>query len=124
MLRRFNAIGREGPILKELEKMPGTTLELFNLLLDECQKSRNDQDLQVLRRFFAWLAYAKEPLRLCAASRLLHFLAKDNTISIDEEVEHKSARYCSSYPLLSYSSCCSCPNMPALLLSSHVPIPV
>lgn len=92
MLRRLNAIGREGPILKELENLPKDTIELYEALLNDCQRSRTDEDREVLRKFFAWLAYAKEPLSVGSATKLLRYIAKDSTISVDEEVEHRSAR--------------------------------
>jgi len=47
---------------------------------------------KVLRKFFAWLAYAKEPLSVDLAARLLKYIEKDFTISVNEEVEHKSVR--------------------------------
>jgi hypothetical protein len=92
MLRRLNAIGREGPILKELENLPSNTTELYKVLLDDCQRSRTDADREVLRKFFAWLAYSKEPLNMGSATKLLNYIAKDNTISVDDEVEHRSSR--------------------------------
>lgn len=92
MLRRLNAIGREGPIVKELDCLPENTTELYKALLNDCQLSRTDEDRVVLKKFFAWLAYAKEPLRLGSATKLLKYIAKDSTISVDEEVEHRSAR--------------------------------
>lgn len=92
MLRRLNQIGREKAILRELDNLPSSTPELYKVLLDDCQKARTDQDVQVLRKFFAWLAYSKEPLSLGAANKLLHFIANENSISIDEELENRCAR--------------------------------
>jgi len=91
MLRRLNSVGREAPILKQLEDLPEDTTGIYKILLDDCERSRNDQDRLVLRRFFAWLAYSKEPLNMASATKLLEYIANGNTISVDEEVEHKSA---------------------------------
>lgn len=92
MLRRLNAIGREAPILKELEKLPDNTIMLYGMLLEDCQRDRTDADRDLLRRLFAWIAYSRERLHMGSAKRLLEYIAKDNRIVVDEEVEHKSAR--------------------------------
>ncbi|PKS12614.1 hypothetical protein jhhlp_000822 [Lomentospora prolificans] len=96
MLRRLNQIGREKAILRELEALPSSTTDVYRVLLSDCQKSRSDVDIEVLRKFFAWLAYSKKPLSLGAASRLLHFIAHDNNISIDEELDHRLLRLSNS----------------------------
>lgn len=92
MLRRLNQLGREKAILRELEKLPASTVDLYKVLLDDCQKGRTEQDIVVLRKLFAWLAYSKEPLSLGSAIRLLRFIADDNSISIDEELDNRCAR--------------------------------
>ncbi|SPO05139.1 uncharacterized protein DNG_07825 [Cephalotrichum gorgonifer] len=92
MLRRLNQIGREKAILRELDNLPSTTPDLYKILLDDCQKGRSEQDILVLRKFFAWLAYSKDSLSLGSASKLLNFIANDNNISIDEELENRCAR--------------------------------
>jgi hypothetical protein len=93
MLRRLNAIGREAPILKELEKLPDSTITLYGMLLEDCQRDRTDVERDLLRRLFAWIAYSRERLHMGSARRLLDYISKDNRIVVDEEVEHKSARY-------------------------------
>lgn len=97
MLRKLNQIGREKPVLRELDSLPSSTTDLYRVLLADCQKSRSDQDIAVLRKFFAWLAYSKMPLSLGAAGHLLHYIAQDNNISIDEELDHRCARYVVSH---------------------------
>jgi hypothetical protein len=92
MLRRLNAIGREAPILKELDKLPDNTIMLYSMLLEDCQRDRTDADRDLLRRLFAWIAYSRERLHMGSARRLLEYITKDNRIAVDEEVEHKSAR--------------------------------
>jgi hypothetical protein len=92
MLRRLNAIGREAPILKELEKLPDNTIMLYAMLLEDCQRDRTAADRDLLQRLFAWIAYSRERLHMGSARRLLEYIAKDNSIVVDEEIEHKSAR--------------------------------
>jgi hypothetical protein len=92
MLRRLNAIGQEAPILKELKKLPDTTIMLYGKLLEDCQRDRTDADRDLLRRLFAWIVYSRERLHMGSARRLLEYIAKDNRIVVDEEIELKSAR--------------------------------
>lgn len=92
-LRRLNAVGRDGPILKELGVLPSSTKELYRVLLEDCQRSRTGADLAALKSFFAWLAYSRRPLSVGLATRLLNHIAKESTIVVDEEIEHRSARY-------------------------------
>jgi hypothetical protein len=92
MLRRLNALGRDNVVLRELETLPKDTNDVYRALLKDCQKSRSAQDLEVLRTLFAWLAYSKSPVTLAVASTLLCSIAKDHSISIDEEIEHRCAR--------------------------------
>lgn len=92
MLRRLNQLGREKAILRELERLPSDTIDLYRMLLDDCQKGRTEQDIAVLRKFFAWLAYGRDALSIASASKLLYYIASDNNISIDEELEHRCAR--------------------------------
>ncbi|EON98245.1 hypothetical protein UCRPA7_6226 [Phaeoacremonium minimum UCRPA7] len=92
MLRRFNAIGREGPIWKELDNLPENTRSLYEQMLEECWKHRSDQERQALRKFFAWLAYSKEQLLLGMAKKLVSIIASEQTINVDEELDNKSSR--------------------------------
>jgi hypothetical protein len=59
MMRRLNAIGREGPITKELDSLPENTPALYHALFEECQRSRTSEDRELLRNLLAWLAYMK-----------------------------------------------------------------
>lgn len=92
MLRRFNAVGREGPIWKELDNLPQNTQALYEQLLEECWKHRSDQERLVLRKFFAWLAYSKEQLLLGMAKKLVSIIATEHSINVDEELDNKSSR--------------------------------
>ncbi|OJD28871.1 glyoxalase bleomycin resistance protein dioxygenase protein [Diplodia corticola] len=92
VLRRLNSLRREATILKELDKLPASLSDLYNLLLAECQKGRSDEDLASLKRLFAWLAYSKRPLAYGEASNLVAFVNDDAKLSLEEEIEGKSAR--------------------------------
>lgn len=93
MARRLNALGaREGPILKELDRLPENTEKLYETLLEECQRHRTPEELSTLRVFFAWLAYAKRQISLGEANKLIEIIATESGISIDEELDGKSSR--------------------------------
>ena len=94
VLRRLNSIGREGAALKYVrDGLPSSLSELYALMLAECQKRRTPEQLETLRRLFAWLAFSKQPLTLTEASNLVKLIiGEDDTFSLDEEIEGKSAR--------------------------------
>ena len=62
-------------------------------MLAECQKRRTPEQLETLRHLFAWLAFSKQPLTLTEASNLVRLIiGEDDSFSLDEEIEGKSAR--------------------------------
>ncbi|KAF4304116.1 glyoxalase bleomycin resistance protein dioxygenase protein [Botryosphaeria dothidea] len=92
VLRRLNSLRREAVIVKELEKLPDSLSDLYNLLLSECQKGRTGEEFDSLKRLFAWLAYSKRPLTLGEASNLVALVNEDAKLSLEEELEGRSAR--------------------------------
>ncbi|KAJ3545081.1 hypothetical protein NM208_g2690 [Fusarium decemcellulare] len=93
MLRTLDQLGRsETAVVRQLNNLPSCTTELYQIMLEECQKSRTDSEFVILKKFFAWLAYTTEPLYLGCARKLLNYIATDNTINIDEELENRCAR--------------------------------
>ncbi|KAH8895712.1 hypothetical protein GQ53DRAFT_803939 [Thozetella sp. PMI_491] len=91
ILRRLNALGREGLIIKEIAKAPGSTNELYETLLRECCKRRTGAGLEYLKHFFTWIAYSKAPLRLPQLTNIMERVANDSEFNIDDELEHRSA---------------------------------
>lgn len=83
---------REGLILRELDRLPDSTEQLYDLLIEECQRHRTPEELAALRIFFGWLAFSKENVSLGAANKLLQVIASESGISVDEELDGKSAR--------------------------------
>lgn len=92
MLLRLNQLGREAAVLRQLNNLPSNTADLYKIILDECQKARTEEEIVVLRKFFAWLAYAPAPLQLGCATMLLGHMGGENVISIDDELEHRCSR--------------------------------
>ena len=91
-LRRLEQLGRERAVLRELDNLPESTDKLYESVLNDCQKGRTDQEIVVLRQFFAWLAYTTDHLSLGPANKLLRYISKDTTIDVDEEVEQGCSR--------------------------------
>lgn len=93
MLRRYNIIGREGAVLKDMANFCPTDLSsLYDLMLLECQGRRSTEQYQTLKKLFAWLAFSRRPLTLNEASGLVNLTGQDSSFSIEEELEGKSAR--------------------------------
>lgn len=92
MLRRYNLLGREGPILRDMQKhLPSDLSSLYDLILKECQESRTEEQYKALKTLFTWLAFSKRPLTLDEANALMGFTRLPASF-IDEEIGGKSAR--------------------------------
>lgn len=91
-MRRLNSLGREGPILKELEQLPKDIESLYETILAECAKNRNPNERELLQGLFAWLAYAKSKLTIGEASILVDILTTEMSMSIEEELDGRLSR--------------------------------
>lgn len=91
-MRRLNSLGREGPILKELEQLPKDIESLYETILAECAKNRKSDERELLRGLFAWLAYAKSKLTIGEANMLIDILKKEMPLSIEEELDGRLSR--------------------------------
>lgn len=91
-MRRLNSLGREGPILKELEQLPKDIESLYETILAECAKNRNPDERELLRGLFAWLAYAKSKLSIGEANILIDILTTEMSMSIEEELDGRLSR--------------------------------
>ena len=93
MLRRLNSIGREGAVLKDIEKnMPDTMQGLYELMLAECQRGRTHDQYLALKTLFAMLAYSKRALTLGEAAHLIKLTDPDHSFDIEDEIIGRSAR--------------------------------
>lgn len=91
-MRRLNAIGREGLILKELKSLPENTTAIYHTLLEECQRNRTTEDRELLRSLLAWLAYTRSKFTVAEANLLIGIMQKENAISIEEELDGRLSR--------------------------------
>ncbi|KAF2856640.1 hypothetical protein T440DRAFT_437517 [Plenodomus tracheiphilus IPT5] len=92
IMRRFNTLGREGPILKELDDLADNTQVIYHNLLEECQRNRTSEDRELLRAFLAWLAYTKSKVTIAEANLLIEMITKEHVISIEEELDGRLSR--------------------------------
>jgi hypothetical protein len=92
MLRRFNKIGRETLVLKELENMPDGLQPLYFTMVAEIQDRRTSDQLQTMGRLFTWFAFSKRPLTLDEANDVSRLFGQDQTFSIEEEIAGRSGR--------------------------------
>lgn len=93
MIRKFDQIGRsETAVLRQLNNLHSCTSELYQAILEECQKGRSEQELVVLKKLFAWLSYRTEPLYVGCARMFWHHIDPDDAVSLDEELENRCSR--------------------------------
>ncbi|KAG5292849.1 hypothetical protein I7I48_05057 [Histoplasma ohiense] len=93
MLRRFNSIGREGAVLKDLEtSLPDNLQSAYDILLTEVQQRRTSEHLLIFKQLLLWLAFAKRLLTVGEVEGLVTLLDRDRSYNIIEEVEGKSSR--------------------------------
>lgn len=94
MLRRYNSIGREGAVLKDLEtSLPDNLQSVYNILLTEVQQRRTSEHLQIFKQLILWLSFAKRLLTVGEVEGLATLLDQDRSYNVMEEVEGKSSRY-------------------------------
>lgn len=86
-MRRLKSLGREGPILKELEQLPKDIESLYETILAECAKNGNPDERELLQGLFSWLAYAKSKLSIGEANILIDILTTEMSMSIEEELD-------------------------------------
>ena len=79
--------------MKELRELPDSLSRLYDVLLDECRKGRTQEELASLKRLFAWLAFSERQLTLGEASTLVRLVDHDPSLSVEEEVDGRLARY-------------------------------
>ena len=94
MLRRYNTIGREGSVLRDIAEYKPTDLSsLYDSMLADLQERRSPEQYQSLKKLFAWLTFSQRPLTLNEASAVVNLTGQDTSLNIEEELEGKSSRF-------------------------------
>lgn len=105
MLRRYESIGREGAVLKDMATaLPESLQSLYSLMVDECRRRRTPEELDTLRHLFYWLAFSTRQLTLREVSGLIALTAEEGSFSLEEELNGKSSRYYAISVLLSHET--------------------
>ncbi|KAK3380777.1 hypothetical protein B0T24DRAFT_200521 [Lasiosphaeria ovina] len=85
MLRRFDAIGREGAVLRQLDQpMPPTLRSLYEVMLAECQRRTVASRQPVIATLLRWISFSFRPLVLDEAVSLLRYTSGDSMFDLDE----------------------------------------
>ncbi|RDW63670.1 hypothetical protein BP6252_11215 [Coleophoma cylindrospora] len=93
ILRRYDTIGREGAVLKDMDRVFPENLEgLYDLMLSDCLRRTPPEQRETLRIIFVWLAYSLRPLTLELLTSLQTFTSQDNSYDIEEELQGRLSR--------------------------------
>lgn len=85
MLRRFNSLGREAAVLRNLDKpLPADLHDLYEILVDECYKHLDSNHEDMVNRLLHWIAYSFRSLTLDEVVSLLRLWANDKEFDIEE----------------------------------------
>jgi hypothetical protein len=85
MLVRYDNLGREGAVLKDLEKkLPSDLHEIYEHLLSECDKRTAPSRRPHVKTLLAWAAFSFRPLVLDEAVSLLKHVSQDENFELDE----------------------------------------
>ncbi|RTE79591.1 hypothetical protein BHE90_005917 [Fusarium euwallaceae] len=85
MLLQLNDLGREGAVLRSLDKpLPGDLHDLYEALLTECYRHLASNHEFLVNRLLHWVAYAFRPLSLNEVVSLLSTWAEGGESDIEE----------------------------------------
>ncbi|EHK16301.1 uncharacterized protein TRIVIDRAFT_112373, partial [Trichoderma virens Gv29-8] len=85
MLKRLNALGREGAALQVLARpMPETLHGVYEIMLDECQRRMPAARQQIASKLLHWIAFSYRVLSLDEVTSLLVYLSKDDSFTLEE----------------------------------------
>ncbi|KAF2683372.1 hypothetical protein K458DRAFT_389989 [Lentithecium fluviatile CBS 122367] len=87
MLRGLSDLGREDMVFRALETMPASLTDLYKLLLDECGHDRSDDQFQILKTLFAWLAFSDKAPELKDGWQVVEPALPDSETTLDLEGE-------------------------------------
>lgn len=83
-------------MLRGLDNIPNNLQDLYNLLLTECQTSITNEQSQIAKGLFAWLAYSKRTLTREEAANLCTITASNKVFDVEDlidDINSRSARY-------------------------------
>ena len=85
MLLRFNSLGREGSVLRNLDNpLPADLHSLYETLLEECHRRTASKRQLLVTKLLHWVAFCYRPLVLDEIVSLLKYLTSDPDFDIEE----------------------------------------
>ena len=82
---RYNALGREGAVLKALKQpAPANLNGMYETLLDECQRRMSSDHQMIASSLLHWVSFAARSLTLAEVESLVKLLAKDDKFGLEE----------------------------------------
>jgi hypothetical protein len=85
LLIQLNALGREGAVLKRLNKpLPENLHEIYELSLSDCTRRTGPGRQHMVTKLLHWTAFSYRPLVLDEVTSLLRYWANDSNFDIDE----------------------------------------
>jgi hypothetical protein len=93
MLRRYDTIGREITVLKDITRaMPADLEAIYGVLLADCSRRTPQDQREALRVLFAWVAFSMRPVTLDEMTSLKDFLSPHDAFSIGDELQERLSR--------------------------------
>ena len=93
MLRRYDTIGREITVIKDINRtMPADLEAIYDVLLADCLRRTPQDQREVLRVLFAWVAFSMRPVTLDEMTSLKDFVSPNDAFSIGDELQERLSR--------------------------------
>lgn len=74
MLQRFDTLGREGAVLKNLDRpLPANLASIYKGLFEECQRRTPSKHHEMVNKLLTWTAWSFRPLLLAEVESLVKF---------------------------------------------------
>ncbi|KAF4971548.1 hypothetical protein FZEAL_9832 [Fusarium zealandicum] len=85
MLLRFNALNREGAVLRNLDKpLPEGLHDLYEIVVEECYRRTGSNHQRLVNRLLHWVAHSFRALSLDEVVSLARSWADDNDFDLEE----------------------------------------
>lgn len=91
MLRHFNAIGRQGAVIQQLnQSLPPTLHGLYRMMLAECQRRTAANRQEAVAVLLRWILFSFRPLALDEVVSLIRHAGDDESFDLEEIPEAMS----------------------------------
>ncbi|KAI8237195.1 NACHT and TPR domain-containing protein [Colletotrichum sp. SAR 10_96] len=85
LLARLNTLGREGAVLRSLEKpLPLTLYQLYEVTTAECFRRTESSHRALVSKLLQWILYSLRPIKLKGGLSLLRFWSNESGFDLEE----------------------------------------